>query len=835
MASIVYEGVGGGGQLFAGVKFFLMQRLPTRDRWKGLVKANGGQVVDLEKQADLIIADHARKDIPPGSISWKFIEQSVAKGVLEDIEDHRAGPPVGTIREVGSVQPAKKGRTPFTAEDDRILMEWCIKAERKGLSLKGNDLYKQLEAKNNRHTFQSWRDHWIKDLSHRPRPTLSEDDEDGEEEEGDELSKAYSPKFRPPVRQQNTARTATVQRNAPVSSSSSRPPQARAMVDRKPARKSSPPPSSPVKPTAGNAFTDEDTELLSDAYEDILNLDEDHIIDAWVTWAENYPQHTAQEWRNYFKEYVAPRKSAEKKAKRISSPLLNRPQASAAASSLKVSPRPSNRTKFAATLSPSRDLPAQAREIRDSQDTPAQPTQAPTVKRRGSDPTLTDEQIFKHDLLALAQELELDVDFTPVICGRRVALFKLWQVVRSDDFGGLDRVNGMKLWPKVARFLSFKDAQQTTAAEDLKHCYEEILADLEEYQQFKHEQSLTESEEKAMLEAQLKEEAARETQNSYDTEDEIGEEYFKEEEEEDDLEDDLEEEEEDDDLDRRPQYSPRPPIPSSSSKRSFGADRTNVDTSYNKRQRIDKGKGKELEVPSTPEDVINNTQMPRPTFKPSPLKYSSPAYHQQQDEEADDSSEIEDLWTKPLQPQPKPKPPPQILEPETQDFNYPQTQIQPEEEEHDSYLDIPSSPPPRNLPDRSSGSNAANRGSDSNRPGSSTQSQTESEKAAALEQYIDVCIGFGYTGEAVALALDATTMETGNHAMQVMEALENGQEIPDDIPGVWTEEDDRLVEGSVDSEGYKDCVRKHGAHRCGVRKEFLRHKREVSELEEGAT
>jgi hypothetical protein len=140
---------------------------------------------------------------------------------------------------------------------------------------------------NNRHTFQSWRDHWIKDLSHRPRPTLSEDDEDGEEEEGDELSKAYSPKFRPPVRQQNTARTATVQRNAPASSSSSRPPQARAMVDRKPARKSSPPPSSPVKPTAGNAFTDEDTELLSDAYEDILNLDEDHIIDAWVTWAEN--------------------------------------------------------------------------------------------------------------------------------------------------------------------------------------------------------------------------------------------------------------------------------------------------------------------------------------------------------------------------------------------------------------------------------------------------------------------------------------------------------------------------------------------------------------------
>jgi hypothetical protein len=38
MASIVYEGVGGGGSLFGGMKFFLLQRLPTRDRWKELVK-----------------------------------------------------------------------------------------------------------------------------------------------------------------------------------------------------------------------------------------------------------------------------------------------------------------------------------------------------------------------------------------------------------------------------------------------------------------------------------------------------------------------------------------------------------------------------------------------------------------------------------------------------------------------------------------------------------------------------------------------------------------------------------------------------------------------------
>jgi hypothetical protein len=103
--------------------------------------------VKLEKTADIIIADHARKDAPPGSISWTFIDQSVKKGRLENIEDHRAGPAEQAVRNVGSSAPARKGRTPFTHEDDTILMEWCARAERKGISLKGNQLYIQLEAK----------------------------------------------------------------------------------------------------------------------------------------------------------------------------------------------------------------------------------------------------------------------------------------------------------------------------------------------------------------------------------------------------------------------------------------------------------------------------------------------------------------------------------------------------------------------------------------------------------------------------------------------------------------------------------------------------------------
>jgi hypothetical protein len=37
-AAVVYEGVVGGGDLFQGMKFFMLQRVPDRNRWKGLVE-----------------------------------------------------------------------------------------------------------------------------------------------------------------------------------------------------------------------------------------------------------------------------------------------------------------------------------------------------------------------------------------------------------------------------------------------------------------------------------------------------------------------------------------------------------------------------------------------------------------------------------------------------------------------------------------------------------------------------------------------------------------------------------------------------------------------------
>lgn len=108
-------------------------------------QANGGKLVHLEKQANFVIADHARKNAPPGSVSWKWIEQSLKTGALEDVKKYPAGPSERQIREVGSAIPPRRGRTPFTSEDDRILMEWVAEAERSGASIKGNEIYKELE------------------------------------------------------------------------------------------------------------------------------------------------------------------------------------------------------------------------------------------------------------------------------------------------------------------------------------------------------------------------------------------------------------------------------------------------------------------------------------------------------------------------------------------------------------------------------------------------------------------------------------------------------------------------------------------------------------------
>lgn len=103
----------------------------------------------MEQKADVLIADHARKDAPAASVSWKYVTESVAKGELLNIEDYKihqttAPRQANAPRPVGSSIPPRGTRTPFTQQDDEILLAWVRQNKRAGKSIKGNAIYVDL-------------------------------------------------------------------------------------------------------------------------------------------------------------------------------------------------------------------------------------------------------------------------------------------------------------------------------------------------------------------------------------------------------------------------------------------------------------------------------------------------------------------------------------------------------------------------------------------------------------------------------------------------------------------------------------------------------------------
>ena len=152
-----------GVRLFSGLKLWFSRTVPARDWLMHNAQLNGAEIVPLEKQADVLLVDHARKNQPPGTTSFKFITLSIDNGALEDPEDHAVGPAARVARPVGSVTTASKGgRVPYTEADDQFLWNVVEPLKRKGGHWQGNLIYQQIEAMNPRHSYQSWRDHFIK-------------------------------------------------------------------------------------------------------------------------------------------------------------------------------------------------------------------------------------------------------------------------------------------------------------------------------------------------------------------------------------------------------------------------------------------------------------------------------------------------------------------------------------------------------------------------------------------------------------------------------------------------------------------------------------------------
>ncbi|KAL9099473.1 MAG: hypothetical protein Q9163_005036 [Psora crenata] len=270
MAEVIYSGAHEAsdiqGKLFDGIKFWLSQRVPQRSRFVDDVRANGGEVVLLEKQADVRIVDHARKEALPGTHSYTYIEKSIRNACPENLEDHVVGPPEGTVRSIGSIaQPPKVTRNKYTPEDDCILWDWVNTNPQKIGGTDGNEIYKQLEAKHPQHPWQSWRDRYRKFLKGKPRP----------------YAVPHNAPPTPPL-DFNAAQSKQEELRA----------------------------ASHAPQDASPDFTEEDAQSLMDVGEDILNVRPERKGEAWRSWVDDIdPEggHSAEQWEAFWEESVRPR------------------------------------------------------------------------------------------------------------------------------------------------------------------------------------------------------------------------------------------------------------------------------------------------------------------------------------------------------------------------------------------------------------------------------------------------------------------------------------------------------------------------------------------------
>ncbi|CAG8241351.1 unnamed protein product [Penicillium olsonii] len=173
--------------LFRGARFWLSQTVPQRLKLKEDINKHGGIVVLLERDSDVKIVDHKRKNLPHDTYSYQYVELSIAKGKLEDLEDHRAGP--SAPRPMGASNiPTKSKRSIFTLEEDRIVYDWIQHfGKTPGAPIKGVKLYQDLselvtynltiplcswinQEQFPSHPWQSWRSRYTKNLIDKPRP-----------------------------------------------------------------------------------------------------------------------------------------------------------------------------------------------------------------------------------------------------------------------------------------------------------------------------------------------------------------------------------------------------------------------------------------------------------------------------------------------------------------------------------------------------------------------------------------------------------------------------------------------------------------------------------------
>ncbi|EXJ95494.1 hypothetical protein A1O1_00616 [Capronia coronata CBS 617.96] len=352
---IVYDGVPRSGedgehngqtipQLFAGQKLWFHHQIPQRKWLIDNARRHGATVVDLDKQADVRLVDHTKKNHAPGTHSYRYVELSIRKGALENLADHAVGAASRATRPVGSIMTAPRTvRMHFTPEEDQFLWNWMKPFEDSGGPSKGNEIYKQIERVSPRHTWQSWRDRWLKTTKFQNRQTTLQPGDAHEQPEEETLESSYQsrPKKRRrdvddegdrervPGTQQQRQRSVTAAADVLINEQAVEPRSGRPTTDH--VEGSIPPKPSPQKchspdaskqgtkqpapsePAPGVSSVREDFSL--EEFEQLYNMVPKlaHISfsifhDTWMEVAStpDHCEHTAEEWEEFWISKVVP-------------------------------------------------------------------------------------------------------------------------------------------------------------------------------------------------------------------------------------------------------------------------------------------------------------------------------------------------------------------------------------------------------------------------------------------------------------------------------------------------------------------------------------------------
>ncbi|KAL0934256.1 transcription factor [Colletotrichum truncatum] len=286
-AAVVYEGVPGAqGTLFQGKRFWVARLVPDRKTILDLITQNGGKIVPLEKHADFLIVDQKRNNYPPESLSWQFVKDSVRYGAVQEEDKYRIVQSPAATRPVGSSKPVKSTRTAYTSADDALLAHWVLSHHKPS----GNEIYQKLESTNNRHTWQSWRDRWVKKLSKLSPAVL--------EEMAARVPERKSPTSSSPLASLPKQNTQSAKCKLPASVSRSNIPPLVAPQERPAVGGSNKHFDS--SPAAEDNFDEQDDELLLGSVLELERHGSRPNINFFQELAKKHPHHSISSWQRYW-------------------------------------------------------------------------------------------------------------------------------------------------------------------------------------------------------------------------------------------------------------------------------------------------------------------------------------------------------------------------------------------------------------------------------------------------------------------------------------------------------------------------------------------------------